>query len=95
MIDSHACFFLLVTTLDKKSDPKHNAYTHLKRRRDRTYVIDLPAAQDFFFLETANRTNMTHVEDGLECCCRMKTKEREIPPEREASPPKSSKHSQP
>ena len=34
-------------------------------------------------METANRTNMTHVENGLECCYRIKTKERERERERE------------
>ena len=50
-----ACYFSLVSALDKNPDTKYKAYNHLKHRHDRIYVGDLPAAQELLaFFETAN-----------------------------------------
>ena len=41
-----ACYFSLVSALDKNPDTKYKAYNYLKHHHDRIYVSDLPAAQE-------------------------------------------------
>ena len=62
-----ACYFSLVTALDKNPDTKYKAYNYLKHHHDRMYVSDLPAAQELLdFLKQP--TAQYHVTTSL---CRV------------------------